>query len=183
MPKSFVDTSPDSAVSKSKDKGRGPRYDPKPTMDVGSRRQFRKLAGQDSALLREASKDKNHAFHSTAIHMKQEDAVRKNSKLLKQALGNSNHPLHGAAHTVKAQNKRRRTALRAALKDESHPLHEDAVAHRNQQHDRTVRDAQSKNPKLIEAALANKNHKLHEAAHRVAAQDNMAASNALPFAS
>jgi len=170
-------------VSKSKDKGRGPRYDPKPTMDVDSRRQFRKLAGQDSALLKEAAKDKNHAYHSTAIHMKKEAAVRNNPKLFKQALSDPNHALHGSAHTVKAQNGRQKKALRAALKDESHPLHGAAVAHRNEQHDKTIRGAQLKNPKLIEAALANKNHKLHDAAHRVAAQDNVDGFNALPFGS
>jgi len=163
--------------SKKDKKGRGPRYDPKPTMDVDSRRRFRQLAGQNSALLNEAAKDENHAYHSTAIHMKQEAALTKNPKLLKQALTDSNHPLNGAAYTVKAQNSRRKAALRAALKDESHPLHEAAVAHRNEQHDRTIRNA---DPKLVEAALANKNHKLHEAAHRVAAQDNVAGFNALP---
>jgi hypothetical protein len=152
-------------------------------MDVASRRRFRKFAGQNSAILNEAAKDKNHAYHSTAIHMKQEAALKKNPKLLKQALTNPNHALHGAAHTVKAQNSRRKTTLRAALKDESHPLHEAAVAHRNEQHDRTIRNAQLKNPNLVEAALANKNHKLHEAAHRVAAQDNVAGFNALPFSS
>jgi len=170
-------------VTPKKDKkGRGPRYNPKPTMDVASRRRFRKLAGQNSALLNEAAKDKNHAYHSTAIHMKQEAALRKNSKLLKQASENPKHALHGAALTVKAQNSRRK-ALRAALKDESDPLHGAAVAHRNEQHDKTIRNAQSKDPKLVEAALANKNHKLHEAAHRVAAQDNVAGFNALPFGS
>jgi len=169
---------------KSKGKGRGAHYDPKPTMDVASRRKFRKLAGQDSALLNEAAKDKNHAYHSTAIHMKQEGALRKNPKLLKQALGNPKHALHGAAQTVKAQNSRRKATLKAALKDENHSLHEVAVAHRNKQHDKTIRDAQLKNPKLVEAALANKNHKLHEAAHRVVAQDNVEGfQNALPFAS
>ena len=112
--------------------------------------------------------------------MKQEAALTKNPRLLKQALSDSNHPLYGAAHTVKAQNSRRKTALRAALKDENHPLHEAAVAYRNEQHDRTIRNA---DPKLVEAALANKNHKLHEAAHRVAAQDNVAGFNALPFGS
>jgi hypothetical protein len=170
-------------TSKKDKKGRGPRYDPKPTMDVASRRRFRKLAGQNSALLDKAAKDKNHAYHSTAIHMKQEAALRKNSKLLKQASENSNHALHGAALTVKAQNSRRKATFRAALKDERHPLHGAAVAHRNEQHDKTIRNAQSKDPKLVEAALANKNHKLHEAAHRVAAQDNVAGFNALPFGS
>jgi len=169
-------------ISKKEKKGRGPRYDPKPTMDVASRRRFRTLAGQNSDLLNEAAKDKNHAYHSTAIHMKQEGALRKNPKLLKQALSNPNHALYGAAHTVKAQNSRRKATLRAALKDENHPLHETAVAHLNEQHDRTIRNAQLKNPGLVEAALANKNHKLHEAAHRVAAQDNVAGFNALPFA-
>jgi len=162
---------------------RGPRYDPKPTMDVASRRRFRASAGQNSDLLKEAAKDKNHPYHSTAIHMKQEGALRKNPKLLKQALNNPNHALYGAAHTVKAQNTRRKATLRAALKDENHPLHETAVAHRNEQHDRTIRNAQLKNPGLVEAALANKDHKLHDAAHRVAAQDNVAGLNALPFAS
>jgi len=170
-------------MSKKVKKGRGPRYDPKPTMDVDSRRQFRKSAAQDSALLKEAAKDKNHAYHSTAIHMKQEAALRKNPKLLKQALRNPDHALHGTAHTVKAQNSRRKATLRAALKDEGHPLHEAAVAHRNKQHDNTIRNAQSKNPKLVEAALADKNHKLHGAAHRVAAQDNVQGFNALPFGS
>jgi len=167
-------------IPKSKKKGRGPHYDPKPTMDVGSRRRFRKTAGQDSALLREAAKNKNHRFHSTAIHMKQEEAVRKNPKLFNQALNNPEHALHGAAHTVKAQNGRRKATLRAALKDEGHPLHEAAVEHRNQQQDNAIKNAQLKNPKLVEAALANKNHKLHEAAHRVAAQDNVAGFDALP---
>jgi len=167
--------------SKSKNKGRGARYDPKPTMDVASRRQFRKLAGQDSALLKEAAKDKNHAYHSTAIHMKKEAALRKNPKLLKQALNDPNHALHGTAHTVKARNKRQKKTLRAALRDENHPLHEAAVAHRNAQHDKTIRNAQLKDPKLVEAALANKNHKLHEAAHRVAAQDIANAFSDLPF--
>jgi len=170
-------------VSKSnlKNKGRGARYDPKPTMDVASRRRFRKLAGQDSALLNEAAKDKNHAYHSTAIHMKKEGALRKNPKLLKQALNDPNHALHGTAHTVKAQNKRQKKAMRAALRDENHPLHEAAVTHRNAQHDKTIRNAQLKDPKLVEAALANKNHKLHDAAHRVAAQDNADAFSALPY--
>jgi len=167
---------------KSKTKGRGPRYDPKPTMDVASRRKFRKVASQNSDLLKEAAKDKNHPYHSTAIHMKQEEALRKNSKLLNQALENPKHALHGAAQTVKSQNGRRKAALRAALKDESNPLHGAAVDHRNEQQDRAIKNAQSKNPKLVEAALANKNHKLHEAAHRVAAQDNAAGFNALPFA-
>jgi len=167
-------------IPKSKKKGRGPHYDPKPTMDVGSRRRFRKTAGQDSALLKEAARNKDHPFHSTAIHMKQEEAVRKNPKLFKQAMNNPEHALHGAAHTVKAQNGRRKATLRAALKDEKHPLHEAAVEHRNQQQDKAVKDAQLKNPKLVEAALANKNHKLHEAAHRVAAQDNVAGFDALP---
>ena len=166
--------------SKKEKKGRGPRYNPKPTMDVASRRQFRKSASLNKALLNEAAKDKNHAYHSTAIHMKQEAALRKNPKLLKQALKNSNHALHGAAHTVKAQNTRRKKTLQAALKDESHPLHGFAVAHRNEQHDKTIRNA---HPKLVEAALANKNHKLHAAAHRVAAQDNAAGFSALPFGS
>jgi len=168
-------------VSKSKNKGRGARYDPKPTMDVASRRRFRKLAGQDSALLNEAAKDKNHAYHSTAIHMKKEGALRKNPKLLKQALNDPNHALHGTAHTVKAQNKRQKKAMKAALRDENHPFHEAAVTHRNAQHDKTIRDAQLKNPKLVEAALADKNHKLHDAAHRVAAQDNADAFSALPY--
>lgn len=149
-------------------------------MDVASRRQFRKHAAQDSALLHEAAKDENHAFHSTAIHMKQEAALRKNPKLLKQALKNPKHALHGAAHTVKAQNSRRKQTLRAALKDESHPDHEAAVAHRNEQHDKTIRKAQLKNPNLVKAALANKNHKLHEAAKRVDAKDNADAFNTLP---
>jgi hypothetical protein len=166
--------------SKKVEKGRGPRYDPKPTMDVASRRQFRKSAKQNSALLNEAAKDKNHAFHSTAIHIKQEAALRKNPKLLKQALKNSNHALHGTAQTVKAQNSRRKATLRTALKDEKHPLHEAAVAHRNGQHDKTIRNA---NPKLVETALADKSHKLHEAAQRVAAQDKAAAFSALPFGS
>jgi hypothetical protein len=177
-------------MSKKDKKGRGPRYDPKPTMDVSSRKRFRMVAGQDSALLNEAAKNKNHDYHSTAIHMKQEAALRKqkaalrkNHKLLKQALRNPNHALHEVAHTVKAQNSRRKATIRAALKDESNPLHGAAVAHRNEQHDRTIRNAQLKNPKLVEAALANKNHKLHEAAHRVAAQDNVESFNALPFAS
>ena len=168
-------------MSKKVKKGRGPRYDPKPTMDVDSRRRFRKLAGQNSALLNEAAKDKKHAYHSTAIHMKQEAALRKNHKLLNEALKNPNHALNEAAQTVKAQNSRRRATLRAALKDESHPLHEHAVTHRNEQHDRTIRNAQSKNPNLVKAALADKNHKLHEAAHRVAAQDNVAGFDALPL--
>jgi len=167
-------------IPKKGKKGRGPRYDPKPTMDVASRRQFRKSATQNSALLNEAAKDKNHAYHSTAIHIKQEAALRKNPKLLKQALRDPGHALHGTAHTVKAQNNRRKATLRSALKDESHPLHEAAVAHRNEQHDKTIRNA---DPKLVEAALANKNHKLHGAAHRVAAQDNVAGFNALPFGS
>lgn len=149
-------------------------------MDVDSRRHFRTIAGQDSALLNKAAKDKNHAFHSTAIHMKQEAAVRKNPILFEQALSNPKHALHGAAHIVKAQNTRKAT-LKAALKDESHPLHEYAVSHRNAQHDKTIKDAQTKNPELVKAALANKNHKLHEAAHRVAAKDNMDGFNALPF--
>jgi len=166
---------------KSKDKGRGPRYDPKPTKDVASRRRFRKSANQDKALLDKAAKDKNHDFHSTAIHMKQEEALRKNPKLLKQALGNSKHALHGTAQTVKAQNDRRKKTLRAALKDEKHPFHEAAVAHRNEQHDKTIKDVQSKNPKLFEAALANKDHKLHDAAHRAVANDNKAGFSALPF--
>jgi len=135
-------------MSKKVKKGRGPRYDPKPTMDVASRRRFRKLAGQNSALLNEAAKDKNNAYHSTAIHMKQEAALRKNRKLFNEALNNPDHALNGAARTVKAQNSRRQATLRAALKDESNPLHESAVAHRNEQHDRTIRNAQSKNPKL-----------------------------------
>ena len=152
-------------------------------MDVASRRRFRKSAGQNSALLNEAAKDKNHPYHSTAIHMKQEAALRKNPKLLKQALKNPKHALHGAAHTVKAQNSRRKATLRAALKDDNHALHGVAVAHRNEQHDKTIRKAQLKDPKLVEAALSNKDHKLHEAAHRVAAQDNAAGFNALPFGS
>jgi len=170
-------------VSKKVKKERGARYDPKPTMDVASRRQFRKSAALNSALLNDAAKDKNHPYHSTAIHMKQEAALRKNPKLLKQALNNPKHALHGTANTVKAQNSRRKATLRAALKDERNPLHETAVAHRNEQHDKTIKNAQLKNPELVKAALANKNHKLHEAAHRVAAQDNVAGSNALPFAS
>jgi hypothetical protein len=172
-----------STDKKSKDKGRGPRYDPKPTKDVASRRRFRELASQNKALLNEAAKDKNNDFHSTAKHMKQEEALRKNPKLLKQALGNSKHALHGAAQTVKAQNSRRKKTLRAALKDERHPFHEAAVAHRNEQHDKTIKDAQSKNHKLFEAALANKNHKLHEAAHRAVAKDNKAGFSDLPFGS
>jgi hypothetical protein len=171
---------PKSKGKKLKNKGRGPRYNPKPTMDVASRRRFRKVAGQDSALLNEAANDKTHAYHSTAIHMKQEAAVRKNPKLLKEALKKSTHPLHGAAQTVKAQNSRRKATLRGALKDESHPLHEAAVAHRNKQQDKAIKNAQSTNPKLVEAALANKNHKLHKAAQRVAAQDNVAGFDALP---
>jgi len=165
-------------TSKKVKKERGARYDPKPTMDVASRRQFRKSAGQNSALLNEAAKDKNHVYHSTAIHMKKEAALRKNPKLLKQALSNPDHALYATAHTVKAQNSRRKAAVRAALKDENHPLHEAAVAHRNAQHDKTIRNA---HPKLVEAALADKNHKLHEAAHRVAAQDNVAGFSALPL--
>jgi len=102
-------------MSKKDKKGRGARYDPKPTMDVDSRRQFRKSAAQDSALLKEAAKDKNHAYHSTAIHMKQEEALRKNPKLLKQASSNPNHALYETAQTVKEQNKRRKATLRAAL--------------------------------------------------------------------
>jgi len=168
-------------IPKSKNKGRGPRYDPKPTMDVASRRRFRKVAGQDSTLLKEAAKDKNHPYHSTAIHMKQEEAVRKNSKLLGKALGDPSHPLHGAAQTVKAQNGRRKATLRAALKDEDHPLHGAAMQYRNDQQDKAIRKAQLKNPNVVEAALANKNHKLHDAAHRVAAQDNKANFEALPF--
>jgi len=140
---------------------RGAHYDPKPKMDVASRRQFRKHAAQDSALLNEAAKNENHAFHSTAIHMKQEAALKKNPKLLKQALKNPKHALHGAAHTVKAQNTHRKQTLRAALKDKNHPDHEAAVAHLNEQHDKTIKKAQLKNPKLVEAALANKDHKLH----------------------
>jgi len=163
--------------SKKVKKERGARYDPKPTMDVASRRRFRKSVGQNNALLNEAAKDKTHPYHSTAIHMKQEAALRKNPKLLKQALKNPKHALHETAHTVKAQNVRRKKTLRAALKDESHPLHEAAVAHRNGQHDKTIKNA---HPKLVEAALADKNHKLHEAAHRVAAQNNVEAFNALP---
>jgi len=167
-------------LPKSKSKGRSPRYNPKPTMDVASRRRFRKIAGQNSALLKEAAKDKSHAFHSTAIHMKQEAALRNNPKLLKEALKKPSHALHGAAQTVKAQNSRRKATLRAALKDESHPLHPVAVAHRNAQQDKAIKNAQLKNPKLFESALAYKNHKLHEAAHRVAAQDNVEGFDALP---
>jgi len=182
------ETSPVTSVHKtelveSKRKGRGPRYDPKPTMDVASRRQFRKIASQNSTLLNEAAKDKNHAFHSTAIHMKQEAALRRKPKLLKQALRDPKHPLHEAALTVEAQNRRRKAIMRAALKDEGHPLHAVAVAHQNEQQDKTIRNAQTKNPKLVETALANKNHQLHEAAHRVAAQDNVVGFNALPFGS
>jgi hypothetical protein len=169
--------------SKKGKKGRGAHYDPKPTMDVASRRQFRKDAAQNSDLLKAAAKDENHAYHSTAIHMKKEEAVRKNPKLLQQALNDPNHALHTSANTVKAQNNRNKKTLRAAYKDENHPLHEDAVTHMNAQHDKTIRGAQSKNPKLIEAALADKNHKLHAAAHRVAAQDNADNFNALPFGS
>jgi len=180
-PSSLHETEP--VVSKkAKKEKRGARYDPKPTMDVASRRQFRKSAALNSALLNEAAKDKKNPYHSTAIHMKQEAALRRNPKLLKQALRNPKHALHGTAHTVKAQNSRRKATLRAALKDEKNPLHEAAVSHRNEQHDKTIRNAQLKNPELVKAALANKNHKLHEAAHRVAAQDNVAGSNALPFA-
>jgi len=157
--------------------GRGAHYDPKPTMDVASRRQFRKDAAQNSALLKEASKDKNHPYHSTAIHMKKEDAVRNNPKLLKQALNDPNHALHSSAHTVKAQTFRQKKSMRGALKDENHPLHEAAVAHRNMQHDQTIRNA---DPKLVAAALANKNHKLHAAANRAAAQNNVDAFDALP---
>jgi len=175
-PKTEPKTEPP-VMSKKVKKGRGPRYDPKPTMDVASRRQFRKDAAQNSALLKEASKDKNHPYHSTAIHMKKEDAVRNNPKLLKQALNDPNHALHSSAHTVKAQTFRQKKSMRAALKDENHPLHEAAVAHRNNQHDQTIRNA---DPKLVEAALANKNHKLHAAAHRVAAQNNVDAFDALP---
>jgi len=186
VPKTQPKTEPkteEPVLSKRGKNGRGPRYDPKPTMDVDSRRQFRKTAAQDSALLKEAAKDKNHAFHSTAIHMKKEEALRKNPNLLNQAINDPNHALHKSAHTVKAQNTRQTKTLRAAYKDESHPLHEAAVAHRNEQHDKTIRGARAKNPQLIEAALANKNHKLHAAAHRVAAQDNADAFNALPFGS
>ena len=165
-------------MSKKGKKERGPRYDPKPTMDVASRRQFRKLASQNPALLKEAAKDKKHAYHSTAIHIKQEAALKKNPKLLKKALNDPKHALHATAQTVKAQNTRRRKTLRAALKDERHPLHEAAVTHRNEQQDKAIRNA---NPKLVEAALANKKHKLHEAAHRVAAKDNKEAFNALPL--
>jgi len=168
--------------SKSKGKGRGAHYNPQPTMDVASRRKFRKSAAQDSALLNAAAKDKNHPYHSTAIHMKQEEALRKNQNLLNTALNDPKHALHGAAQTVKAQNSRRKATYRAALKDENHSLHDEAVAHRNEQHDKTIKNAQLKNPKLVQDALANKNHKLHEAAHRVAAQDNAAGFAALPYA-
>jgi len=174
---------PVTSESKKSKKGRGAHYDPKPTMDVASRRQFRKDAAQNSALLKEAAKDENHAFHSTAIHMRKEDAVRNNPKLLKEALNNPDHALHTSANTVKAQNNRNKKTMKAALKDENHPLHEAAVTHRNAQHDKTIQDAQSKNPALVEAALANKNHKLHAAAHRVAAQNNVDNFNALPFGS
>lgn len=170
-------------VSKKAKKDRGAHYDPKPAKDVASRRQFRKSAAQNSALLNEAAKDKSHPYHSTAIHMKKEAALKKNPKLLKQALNNPKHALHGTAQTVKAQNTRRKAALRAALKDEKNPLHEAAVAHRNEQHDKTIKNAQSKNPELVKAALANKNHKLHDAAKRVDAKDNQENFNALPFGS
>jgi hypothetical protein len=168
-------------------KGRGPNYDPKPTQDVASRRQFRKIAGQDSDLLKEAAKDPNHAFHSTAIHMKKEEALRKNPRLLNKALKDRDHPLHQHAQTVKAQNTHRKATLRAALNDESHPLHGVAVGLRNSRLDKTVRKAQTKNPNLVAAALSNPKHPLHEAAHRVAHETNRAnnveAFGSLPFAS
>jgi len=168
-------------------KGRGPNYDPKPTQDVASRRQFRKIAGQDSDLLKEAAKDPNHAFHSTAIHMKKEEALRKNPKLLNKALKDSSHPLYKQAQTVKTQNNRRKATLRAALNDEDHPMHGVAVGLRNSRLDNTIRKAQTKNPNLVTAALANPRHPLHEAAHRVAQetdrQNNVAAFGSLPFSS
>ena len=168
-------------------KGRGPNYDPKPTQDVASRRQFRKIAAQDNDLLKEAAKDPNHAFHSTAIHMKKEEALRKNPKLLNKALKDSSHPLYKQALTVKAQNTRRKATLRAALNDESHPMHGVAVGLRNSRLDNTIKKAQTKNPNLVTAALANPKHPLHEAAHRVAQEtdraNNQAAFGALPLAS
>jgi hypothetical protein len=168
-------------------KGRGANYDPKPTQDVESRRQFRKIAGQDSDLLKEAAKDPGHAFHSTAIHMKKEEALRKNPRLLNKALKDESHPLYKHALTVKAQNTRRKATLRAALNDEGHPMHGVAVGLRNSRLDKTIRKAQTKNPNLVTAALANPKHPLHEAAHRVAKEtdraNNEAAFGSLPFAS
>jgi len=168
-------------------KGRGPNYDPKPTQDVSLRRQFRKVAAQNSDLLREAAKDPNHAFHPTAINMKKEAALRKNPKLLKKALKDPNHPLYKHAQTVKAQNGRHKATMRAALKDENHVLHGVAVANRNARLDKTIRKAQTKNPNLVSAALSNVNHPLHEAAHRVVQEadrsNNVAAFHSLPFAS
>jgi hypothetical protein len=101
-------------VSESKKEKRGARYDPKPTMDVASRRQFRKAAALNSALLLKAEEDEKNPYHSTAIHMMQEAALRTNPKLLKQALRNPKHALHKKAlSTVKARNSRRKATLRA----------------------------------------------------------------------
>jgi hypothetical protein len=93
-------------------------------MDVASRRRFRASAGQNSDLLKEAVKDKNHPYHSTAIHMKQEGALRENPKLLKQALSNPKHKLHAAAYRA----AHRDNLVEHALANKNHKLH--AAAHR-----------------------------------------------------
>ena len=154
-----------------------------PTRPVEERRQFRMVASQNKALINEAVHDKNHPYHSTAVHMQQEDALRRKPKLMQQALNDPNHSLHRTAQTVQLQNARRKANLRAALKDENHPLHGKAMAYRNRRQDAVIRAAQTSNPRLIQNVLANKNHPLYDSVQRVQEQDNRAAFAGMPYAS
>jgi homoserine kinase len=72
-------------------------------MNVASRIAFRKSARQDRRLLHEAASDKNHAFHSTAVHMKQEAALRNNPMLLRHVLNDPTHALHRKAQIINAR--------------------------------------------------------------------------------
>jgi hypothetical protein len=82
-------------------------------MDVASRKNFRKSASQDSTLLQEAIRNKNHAFHSTAVHMEQEEALRDNPSLLRHVLKDPEHPLYKRAPKFNSR-KTRRTVRRPA---------------------------------------------------------------------
>jgi len=111
-------------------KGRGPRYDPKPTMDSDKCNDFRESANQEEII--EAAKNDEHPHHSTAIHMKQEEALLKDPELLERALGNPNHPLYKrASRSTATQEAALREHLKLYIKaynDPWHVLHKRAKA-------------------------------------------------------
>jgi hypothetical protein len=80
------------------------RYNPKPTESLGARRNFRKQVGRKG--IARAANDPNHRFHSTAVNMQKEAALRKNPKLMEKALANHDHPLHRKATRMTEQENR-----------------------------------------------------------------------------